>query len=270
MRKHTRLALVGTATLALGLCSLLAAGRSAAADDKANPWKPSIPEDDLNKLVDQDVKLLQEKLSGKMDKKTARKVRMAAIMIAVYAQNAKNGRDAQRLATLRDAAIKMADAAKEERFDEIKKDAEGLASVKADPAAQPGKVFVPKDFEVEDLMRPFALPSLGGEGFEKRIISLTKRPLPAAQISRESEELALMAYKAAMIGQIAKTHNPEKEPRAAKDQKDWELLSGEMYEGAMEFAAAAKAKDPKALKTAAVKLNNNCSACHKKFRIQDD
>jgi hypothetical protein len=164
----------------------------------------------------------------------------------------------------------MADAAKEERFDDVKKDAESLASGKTDPAAQPGKLFVPKDFEVEDLMRPFALPSLGGEGFEKRIISLTRKPLPPAQMGRESEELALMAYKAAMIGQIAKTHSPEKEPRAAKDQKEWETLSVDMYDAAMEFAAAAKAKDAKALKTAAVKLNNNCSACHKKFRIMDD
>jgi hypothetical protein len=269
MRTHTRLTLVGTVTLALGLCSFLATGRGAAADDKANPWKPSIPEDDLNRLVDQDMKLLQKRLEGKMDEKTARKVRMAALMIAVYAQNAKNGRDAQRLATLRDAAIKLADAANAKRFDDVKKDAEGLAALKPDPAAQPGKLFVPKDFEVEDLMRPFALESLGGQGFEKRIISLTKRPLPTAQMNKESEELALMGYKAAMIGQIARTHDPEKEPRAAKDQKEWESLSADMYDAAMEFATAAKAKDPKALKTAAVKLNNNCSACHKKFRIQE-
>jgi hypothetical protein len=263
MSKHARLVLVGIATLALGLCSLVAAGRGAAADDKEAPWKPTIPEEDLNKLVDQDVKLLQERLNGKVDEKTARKARMAALMIAVYAQNAKNAGDAKKLATLRDAAIKVAEAAKDKRFADAKKDAEGFASLKPNPDAQPGKMFVPKEFEVEDLMRPFALPSTGGQGFERRIIGLTKIPLKPPQMNKDSEELTLLGYKAAMIGLVASTHKPE------KDQKDWESLSTDMYEGAVQFAEAAKAKDPKALKVAAVKLNNNCSSCHKKFRVED-
>jgi hypothetical protein len=261
MRKHARLWLVGTVTLGLGAWFVGGARTDAAAGDDA--LKPTIPEQEVHKLIDQDTKYIEERLAGRMDDKVAKRIRMAAVMIAVYTDSARNGGGAK-LAGTRATALKLAAAAKSRKVDEVKKE---LADLKG--GGKPGAGQVPTDLDLEDIMRPFSLSSTGGLGIEKEFLSLNKRPLPKNTMNQKSEQLTLMGYKAATIAQLAKQHPAEAAQKNAGTRKKWATWSDDMYTAAIEFAEAARAKNPMALKTAAVKLNNSCSQCHAEFRTEE-
>src|SRR5437660_1049990 len=96
----------GTATLGLG-CWLLVSAGSGTADDPAG--KPVLPEPDFMKLATHDIKVIQDALGkGTLDKKTGRKVKAAAFMVAAYAQNQMQAAGkAESMAGLRDNALKV-------------------------------------------------------------------------------------------------------------------------------------------------------------------
>src|SRR5271166_808524 len=92
----------GAAVLGLGLWILCSAGSGAG--DKGGG--KLLPEADYVKLVTHDAKVIQDALAkGALDKKTGRKVKATAFMIAVYAQ--ANMKGAGELAALRDDALKV-------------------------------------------------------------------------------------------------------------------------------------------------------------------
>src|SRR5205814_7431924 len=83
----------------------------------ASQGEGPVPAADVAKLVNMEVKSIQAELAKpKFLKKGQKRVRTAAFMIAVYAQNAKD--NAPVMATLRDQALKVMKAAQTGKADE--------------------------------------------------------------------------------------------------------------------------------------------------------
>jgi hypothetical protein len=263
MTAHARLLLVSSLTVALGTW-FLATGSGTAADGAVG-WKPMIPEEDVTKLIQHDAKTIYDKLPAG-DPKAVKRVRMAALMIAAYAESSKNGARGN-LMGVRDSALKLAEDAKNKKLDGAKKDVASIMELKG-TGAKPAGGF-PKELDLEDVMRPFGLPSTGGEGIEKELLSLNRRPLSPADMAKRSEHLALIGYKASVIGELAKLNPSEAAQKNATKRKKWDGWADDMAKAAVEFAEAAKAKKPDLLKKAAIKLNNSCSACHAEFRAEE-
>ncbi len=262
MRTHARWLLVAAVTLGLGGWFLGAAGTGTAADEQGG-WQQIIPADDASKLIQEDADYIKEKLA-KQDAKDAKRARMAAIMIAVYAESAKGGHD--KLAGVRGTALKVAEDAKNKNYQAAMQEVDNLKSLKGNGG---GNAKFPTDLDVEDIMRPFALPSTGGLGIEKELLGLGRRPLGAQALSQRSRQLTSFGYRAAAIAELAKRNPSDTAQKNAANRKMWDGWADDMAKAAVEFAEAARSKDPKQLKTAAVKLNNSCSQCHEKFRNEE-
>jgi hypothetical protein len=135
-----------------------------------------------------------------------------------------------------------------------------------------------KKAELEDVMGLFRLRTKKGfgvgekpgaitpDGIELFIINLGKRELRKDQLSSESKDLARAAYVTAAIAEIAESKCPVDKKQGDKDPKSWQLWSGDMRKAALDLAKASEAKDTKAVKTAANKVNSSCNACHAVFR----
>jgi cytochrome c556 len=262
MRTHVRLLLLAAVTLALGGWFLGGADRGTAADEKGG-FAQIIPEPDANKLIQEDADYVKEKLSNP-DPKNGKRARMAAIMIAVYADSAQ-GAGRGKLAGVRDTALKVAENAKAKDFAAAMKDVNSLKDLKGNG----GKGTFPKELDVEDIMRPFGLPSTGGLGIEKELLTLGKARRPMAVNDKKAEQLALYGYRAAAIAQLAKRHPSDDAQKTAANRKKWDEWSDDMEKAAVEFAKAARSKNPQQIKSAVIKLNNSCSQCHEKFRNED-
>src|SRR5437660_1282050 len=125
MTRPNRFAL-GTATAALSLGFLVVV---------SGQGQGTVPPADLAKLIAVETKHIDAELAkASFLKKGQKRVRMAAFMIAAYAQNGDKG-NAQAMATLRDQALKVMKAAEAGNKDETKKLAADLSTSKADPAA---------------------------------------------------------------------------------------------------------------------------------------
>jgi hypothetical protein len=230
------------------------------ADDDAL-WKPFLAESDFNKIVESEVKLIQDEM--KKPKADTHKIRGSAIMIALAAQSTKEAADPKQVATIRDTALKLLAGA--DKPNDAKTLADSLANfkqLKADPQAKTGPVDWKKEIEdLKDAMDIFGLPNKGGEGIEKEylILGQQRKPFSAAQLS---DKLVMLAYKTALIAEVAKAH----EDAGQKKKKEWLHLTDEMRRGSLDLAETAKAKKPKEAKTALNKLNTSCNDCHAAFR----
>jgi Cytochrome C' len=103
------------------------------------------------------------------------------------------------------------------------------------------------------------------DSIEGQVQNLSKKPLPAQRLDKESDALAEMAYRIEAISEVARAKAPEKD-EGAKKKKDYLEWAGDMKKAAQELAEAAKSKDPKKVKNAAANLNNACNNCHGVFR----
>jgi hypothetical protein len=228
-----------------------------AADDKG----PLVPPADYPKLVEQSVKVIQEALTGEPDGKAIEKSKVAAVMIAVYAQNGP-GSPAER-ATLRNAALKLSEAIDDEKFADARKLVGELLSLKADPNAKDTPVEIMDNYVfIEEAMGQFKLARAGGLEIERDLLKLGSAGLKAKALPPDSlnDKLMLMAYQTAMAAKLAREYKTDKK------QQDWNKYCEEMQKAALDLAGAAKAKDGKAAYMAINKLNASCNDCHEIFR----
>ena len=261
MSKLIAIVRIGTLAVLIGIIPL---GRRPAfvngADDDSL-WKPFLSESDFDKLVESEVKIIQDE--SKKPKADAHKIRGSAILIALAAQNSKEAVDPKQIATVRETALKLFAGADKPK--EAKTLADSLANfkqLKADPQAKTGPVDWRKQIEdLKDAMDIFGLPNKGGEGIEKEylILGQQRKPFSAAQLS---DKLVMMAYKTALIAEAAKAH----QDAGRNKKKDWRRLTDDMRRASLEVAETAKAKKPKETKTALNKLNTSCNDCHAAFR----
>jgi hypothetical protein len=225
-----------------------------------------LPDAVFAKLVAQDAQVLKEALAkGALDKKTTRKVRATAFMIAVYAQAAmaKGGDKAAALASLRDDALNVAKLAEQGKAAEAaalvaKLSPVGRAGGKAEPVA------LNKELDHENLMHQFSSERVGGYGIEKELGDMVeeKQALTPAQMER----LELLAWKIAMIGQVGDSYADEKDEGGEKTKANWLMFEQHFREAALGMAAAAKGRNNAATLAAVEKLTMTCVKCHDKFR----
>lgn len=259
MRTDARWWAVSTMVLTLGLWFLPAGepGKAADAKDGGLP----IAEGDFRKLVAHSTKVIQKALSDKPDKKNLDKARLAAVMIAAYAQYAQGGPSEQEKGTLRAAALKLADTIKAGKTADAKKQADALATLKPDASAKPASGSLLKDAKMElgDVMHQFAATSEGGLGIDGqlKLLNGSAGEIPKAKLT---DELAMTSYQIAAAAELAKEHTPDKNPEQFK------MMAENVRETAVDMAKATKDKDgPLALKVV-YKLSINCNKCHQKFR----
>jgi hypothetical protein len=261
MRNCKGLKASGLAAVSLGIWLLAAPGSGA----DASP-KPLVPAADLVKLISQAVQTVQEGLRDKPEERlTAKRIRRSGILIAVYAQSglAHAGPDANRLAMLRDLGLKLAHAIEKKDFKEATALAATLArypQLDADPGAKPEPLPLLPHTEVAELMSQFASVRSGGEDIERKLddlAALAGKTVPPAALT---EQLVLLAYKVALVGDVLQAHTPDKQP------KEWQTWARALRQEATELAEAAKAKNGPAAHAAAFKLSHTCSRCHEVFR----
>jgi hypothetical protein len=244
---------VRLALLAGGLSFLSFSTFGLAADPKA----PTIPDADYAKLVESETKMLDEALKDK-DKKAPTRARIIAIVLAAAAQDNLAGKDAQQRATVRDAALKIADLIKDKKMDEAAKIVADLPTMKPDAKAKTEKVKIMGDkVDVQELMSQFQPTKGGGLGYEKTLIDLA-----SSKGKKVDDKTPTLAYHVGIIGALSKEYVADKTP------KKWEEFAEAMRSSAEELADAAGKKDAKATLTAVNKVTTSCSQCHDIYRKQ--
>jgi hypothetical protein len=181
-------------------------------------------------------------------------------MIAAYAQENLGGADGQQRATVRDAALKLADTIQSKKYAEAIKQAGAIASLPADANAKKEKIkLVDKHLPYRDLMNQFNHPPEGGWGIHRELYAYQlgmKSAIPQADLR---EPLLLKAYQVAVTAELVES----KVPRTK--EKEWSNYASSLRKGAVELADAVKAKDGKAGLDAISKVTNSCTNCHKVF-----
>ena len=253
----------GIICLIFGLSFVLAARGGADAGSKDEIWKPFLPEAELSKVVEDEVKIIQKEL-GK-PKPDEKKIRASALVIALAAQDCKDRREPLQLTVLQSSAMLLVKNAGTYDSDSMKKVVERIANYtkqKSAPTAEPGRIDLKKFVEeLGDAMVIFDKPDKGGEGLERDLLILGQRKKPFTP-AEMSDKVLIMADKAALIAQVARAFDD-----LGKNQKtDWLKWSDQMRQGAIDLAGAVKAKNNKGMKTAVNKLYSACVDCHGKFR----
>lgn len=248
-------------------------------------WAADVADGDYAKVLDHQLKVLQDALKALKDAKEkpevmkmTDKVRCTAVLIAALAQDNLTGKDAAQRATLRDAALKLAGLLKNEPakvVDDAIKLAEGLKGLKPDPKAQLAQVrLFDAHIDLAETMSFFKLPKAGGQGAEVQLLKLgtdKKKMIPAAALS---DSLLVAAYQTALVADLSVAYVPKevkvmdvktKEVKET-DVKDWQTYTLDMKKSALELAEKVKANDGKAAFLALQKLNTSCTVCHDKFR----
>ncbi|MFL5330533.1 MAG: hypothetical protein ACJ8C4_16645 [Gemmataceae bacterium] len=252
------------------VCAICVVGWLAAcgigAADKG-PWKAVVPEKDADKLISTDVELVKETVAqGLSDKKSARKAKATALLIAGYAQSAmlSYGTNAGRYALLRDRAIAVAQAITDGKTAESRKLAAELSRVSSAGGAKTEAVDLAASLDLDTLMSSFRPESRGGRGWEAKLKKLEgKRSLSSDDV-KDSMQLG---YQCAVIAQFTESLAPAAD-EGKKKKADWIKWSREMGENALAVSKAAGAAKPdeKIVRNALKKLDDSCTRCHAVFR----
>lgn len=279
--------------LAAGLVALPAAwfalstGISTAAGEGDKVWRPVGQKADVDKLVkklsdtlQEDAKALEAGSAPKDQKgKIERRARGLALLLAATGQASKDQ------AGVRDAALKVYEALKSEKYADASKQAAKLASAK-DPNAKAGPVALVQGDKEEALtavMQLFKNRAKGGglgiepkptganarlDGVEAKLLNLGQLKGPAAATSaltKESDELSQMLLTVAYMAELTHDLGPDKKS-GEKDPAKWQQWTTDMLDAAEKAQKAAKSKDAKGFQESVKKLNDSCANCHGVFR----
>jgi hypothetical protein len=284
MRKHC--GILG-AVAALALTMGFGGGDSGAAN-KAGIWKPVLDDADAMTLIQRAVENIKEadKLP-RPNKAAARKannrIRVGAVMIALYAHSATGANKNADLAAYATTALQLAQAVKDSAPPaQVKKLIAELAG-KPSAKGKMGPVAWSKLTDQEGVMLPMKLRSKGGDGIppdlqtnqrlkgkggdgiEEKIRALGRRALRPPQMKKEAKALALMAEKIAALAQLNYEFAPAKK-EGKKDPQDWKQWSTDMRDQALALAAAAKKNNAPMVLAATKKLYTTCVKCHGIFK----
>jgi hypothetical protein len=103
------------------------------------------------------------------------------------------------------------------------------------------------------------------DGIEAKIISMSKKPLPAAQLEKESADLIKIGEVANAMVEVADLHTP-KQNLPKKPIADWKKFNKLQKDSAKEFIDAVKKNDPDKVLDATRNLYSSCTNCHSVFR----
>lgn len=239
---------------------LLACGVLSGMADAAAPL-PVVPDAVYGRLLEPSVKLIQASLAGEPTRRAAEKARLAALMLAEFAQQDLQGPDGARRAAVRDAALEVARLIKDKKYTEALDQTQRLPTLPAQLGAKKDRVkLLGPHMDVEELMGQFRAAKVGGLGIEALLDQLAVSKdgiVPAAALT---DELRLTAFRTAVAAELAREHVPNMKP------KEWLGYADGMRKSALELADAVEAKNGKAAFGAVDRLNTSCNKCHLVFR----
>lgn len=240
--------------LGMGMLSIAGLGRAAEGSEGV------LPDEYYPKMLNHLTKGVQDALKGSPKAEQVGKARTAAIMIAACAQQNLNGADGQQRATIRDAALKIAQAIDAKDYDAARKLTGELAMLKADAKAKKEKIKLIDDHvNMHGLMNQFNHPPEGGWGIHREFYGYQlgmKGTIPATDLN---EKLTLKAYQVAVTADLMSVKVPK------MNNKEWATYTADMRQGALNLVNAVKAKDGKAGLEAVARVTNSCTNCHKVF-----
>src|SRR5207302_909100 len=100
-------------------------------------------------------------------------------------------------------------------------------------------------------------PRLKAAGIEDKIEFLAKKKPSDAVVKKEAAELALLGYRAAVVGELTDRYPVTKEPKV------WHDTARAMRDAGIALAEAARAKDATGVQEASKRLSNSCTECHR-------
>jgi Cytochrome C' len=266
MRCSARRTLIGATIILAGIIGLNFSSMDAA--DNSAP----VPETDMKLLVDQDIKNIEAmivvgKKGGAANvSKASRSIRSSSMMIAAYAQSrmGAKGADDAKLASLRDAAIKVGIAAGKKNFADVDGLVKALKANAIDSKANTKKISLTSaigEFDLEELMFQLKKTSVGGLGTEEEIKAQAKK------LTISPENAAALAQRVLILSDYCEVIPIGSGGfNAAKPKKAWDEFNKDMRTAAQGVIAAAGQKNANNLKTAFDKLDRSCVACHEKFK----
>jgi cytochrome c556 len=245
------------------------------------PQKPVLHDDDFRGIVEDANRYIQDALAK--GRKAAPKptdahgysstVRSNTLLIALAAQNRMGDpdADAKPLATLRDAAVSLADAVEQKPpdFDKVLRLADLLnqyPKLKADPNAKTGRVRLKDTFRHGDITSLLGgCSGKSGHAIESQMLALARKRLPYSEA--DEAKIERLAYKVALLVDLTKEfdaeHTPPEKPGL---QKEWVRMAGEVETAAWTLADAARVSDHDDIKKKLGTLFSLCASCHVKFR----
>ncbi len=217
-----------------------------------------VPAESYSRTTEADIAHLEALVElAKTKRGIPNRVKATAMLIAGSAQQNLND---PKMVALRDAALKVAEAAAKKNID-----AAAIAALKNPPAggdSKPLKLATMHKIDLADIMNVFGSASAGGLNIEKDIRDLKK---PGTKVDPKHAEL--IGVRTVAIADFALALPPEFN---AKNKKvDWDRWSNDMKSSATELAAeAAKGAkaDSETMRKTINKLDASCVNCHNVFR----
>ncbi len=101
------------------------------------------------------------------------------------------------------------------------------------------------------------------DGIEVTIMDLARpnKAVPPAFLGPNKNDLIHLARTTEAVAEVTYAYTPKRK-MAGKDPSSWTKSTDDMKQASRELAAAADAGDARAIKAAAVRLNNACNDCH--------
>jgi hypothetical protein len=254
-----RLALRTALGLALAVCLFSGAVYQGAEGGKAT----YLPDSEYPKMVKRNVKGIQDALKTSEDA-MIEKARTAAVMIAAFAQQNLDGADAQQRATVRDAALKVADLIKAKKYADASKLAGTLPTLAADAKAKKEKVnLMEKYLTYSDLMHQFRHRPDGGWGVFGRLQRIQNKMFTTLPREEFSDDFVQEAYQIAVTADLLNSM-----PHKVRG-KEWLQYTDDLRKASAELGEALKARDAKAAPVVISRMGTTCFACHKMLKVKN-
>jgi cytochrome c556 len=221
--------------------------------------KKDMDDADTKAVMEFNAKVLQDTLSQqKLTRALKLRAATAARMIALTAQSGRGAQTAQ-LATIRDAALKIAEDIDADNIANAKAQAKDLLSIKPDENAKLGAIkVIDKKARLEDIMNQFASDRVGGLEIDNKLDDWDSKGLPD-----KLGEVAAVSNQLYVVFDAVKDHTADLK---LGTQKQWDNFVDQAKKQAQELGDAARKDDKPATKKALASMNKACEDCHKVFK----
>ncbi len=226
-----------------------------------------VKEDHFKALLEQDTNHLTKSLKdGTPDKKGIIQSKATALMIAQAAQDRITGSDKSadaQMATLRDNAVKVAEAVAAKKYKDAAEIAK-LLSLKtpADKSAKTDAIEVHKKakFDMIDLMSPLKKTTSGGLNVENDIKDGSEK-------LKDVSKVPVLAARIIVLAELTEKM-PTDTGAGKKSEANWKKYAKMMKDAATEtYEVSTVAKpDVKKVQAALGKINASCTECHNVFK----
>ena len=226
-----------------------------------------IKEDHFKALLDQDSGHIQKSLKdGTPDKKGIIQSKATALMIAQAAQDRIVGKDGAadaQMATLRDNAVKVAEAVAAKKYKDAAETAKLLnLKTPADKSAKTDPIEIHKKakFDMIDLMSPLKKTASGGLNVENDIKDGSEK-------LKDVSKVPVLAARIIVLAELTEKM-PTDTGSGKKSEANWKRYAKQMKDAATEtYEISTVAKpDVKKVQAALGKINASCTECHSVFK----